>query len=59
MNLFSLDGKSAAIEFASLDIRVNAVSPGPFISPHMTQSIFDAISVFISTACVVSVLDRG
>ncbi len=32
---------------------------GPFISPHMTQSIFDAISVFISTACVVSALDRG
>ena len=30
-----------------------------FISPHTTQSIFDAISVFISTACVVSVLDRG
>ena len=33
--------------------------PEAFISPHMTQSIFDAISVFISTACVVSVLDRG
>ena len=38
---------------------VPAGSSCPFISPHMTQSIFDAISVFISTACVVSVLDRG
>ena len=28
MNLLSLDGETAAIEFASLDIRVNAVSPG-------------------------------
>ena len=50
MNLFSLDGKSAAIEFASLDIRVNAVSSGLRVRigvtpPRIPQGRDDALGL--------------